>query len=68
MNILDAFESSTYIAAKSLMLEKSIGSIEEGKNADIIIWNINRMEKLPYMVTAHPIQCVYKKGRPAFTA
>ena len=68
MNILDAFESSTYIAAKSLMLEKSIGSIEEGKNADIIIWNINRMEKIPYMVTDHPIQCVYKKCRPVFTA
>ena len=68
MNILDAIESSTYIAAKSLMLEESIGSIEEGKNADIIIWNINRMEKIPYMVTDHPIQCVYKKGRPAFTA
>ena len=68
MNILDAIESSTYIAARSLMLEESIGSIEEGKNADIIIWNINRMEKIPYMVTDHPIQCVYKKGRPAFTA
>ena len=68
MNILDAIESSTYIAARSLMLEESIGSIEEGKNADIIIWNINRMEKIPYMVTDHPIQCVYKKGRPVFTA
>ena len=68
MNILDAIESSTYIAARSLMLEESIGSIEEGKNADIIIWNINRMEKIPYMVTDHPIQCVYKKGTPVFTA
>ena len=68
MNILDAIESSTYIAARSLMLEESIGSIEEGKNADIIIWNINRMEEIPYMVTDHPIQCVYKKGRPVFTA
>jgi imidazolonepropionase-like amidohydrolase len=50
------------------MLEGEIGSIEKGKYADIIIWNINRVEQIPYMVTDQPIQCVYKKGMPAFIA
>ena len=50
MNILEAIKSSTYIAAKSLMMENEIGSIEKGKKADILIWNLSRVEEIPYTV------------------
>ena len=45
MNILEAIKSSTYVAAKSLMMENEIGSIEKGKKADILIWNLSRLKK-----------------------
>ncbi|GIS54314.1 hypothetical protein Ct9H90mP29_13560 [bacterium] len=61
MDIMNAIKASTFTAARSMMLEGEIGSIEKGKYADIIIWNINRVEQIPYMVTDQPIQCVYKK-------
>ena len=68
MDIMNAIKASTFTAARSMMLEEEIGSIEKEKYADIIIWNINRVEQIPYMVTDQPIQCVYKKGMPAFIA
>ena len=68
MNILDAIKASTYIAAKSLMRNKDIGSIEKGKNADLIVWNINNVQQIPYTVTKHPIQYIFKNGISVFTA
>ena len=68
MNILDAIKASTYIAAKSLMRNKDIGSIEKGKNADLIVWNIDNVQQIPYTVTNHPIQYVFKNGICVFTA
>jgi len=68
MDILDAMKSSTYNAAKSLMLEHKIGSIEKGKNADIIIWGIQKLEQIPYFALENPIKSVLKNGRIIFTA
>ena len=44
MDILEAIKACTYTSAKSLMLEDTIGSIEEGKKADLIIWEIDKIE------------------------
>ena len=68
MSVLDAFKAATYISARSLMLEDKIGSIEKGKNADIIIWNVNNISEIPYRVDSHPIQQVLKNGKPVITA
>ena len=68
MDIMDAIKSSTYTAAKSLMLEKKIGSIEIGKNADIIIWNLSRIEEIPYFINNQQIHSVFKNGKPVFTS
>jgi len=68
MNILDAIKASTYTAAKSLMVENNTGSIEKGKNADIIVWKIQRVEQIPYFFTGNPIQSVFKNGKSVFTA
>ena len=68
MNILDAIKSSTYISSKSLMLEETIGSLEQGKKADIIIWNIDEVEKIPYLINYHPIKNILKNGVSVFTS
>ena len=68
MSVLDAFKATTYISARTLMLEDKIGSIEKGKNADIIIWNVDNINEIPYRVDSHPIQKVLKNGKPVITA
>ena len=68
MPVLDAIKAGTYTAAKSLLLEDEIGSIEPGKKADILVWNIQRAVQIPYLVSDHPIHSVLKNGHPVFTA
>jgi len=68
MNILEAIKSSTYVAAKSLMMENDIGSIEKGKKADILVWNLSRVEEIPYLVNSQQLFLVLKNGKPIFTA
>ena len=67
MNILEAIKSSTYVAAKSLMMENDIGSIEKGKKADILVWNLSRVEEIPYLVNNQQLFLVLKNGKPIFT-
>jgi len=68
MDILDAMKAGTISSARSLMLDKEIGSIEEGKKADLIIWDLNRIEQIPYTINNHPIKHVLKNGVNVFTA
>ena len=68
MDILEAVKACTYTSAKSLMLEDTIGSIEEGKKADLIIWEIDKIENIPYLVDSTPIRNVLKNGSEVFTA
>ena len=48
---------------KSLQLEDSIGSISIGKKADLIIWDIETLEEIPYHFMDAPIQKVIKNGK-----
>ena len=49
--------------AKSLGLDEKIGSIEQGKNADILIWNFNDMNLIPSHFLPNPISKVIKNGK-----
>ena len=66
MSILDALKAATYTSAKSLLCDNVVGSIENGKNADIIIWGINNIMQIPYNVSNHPIKNIIKNGNPIF--
>ena len=66
MNIIDALCSSTYIPAKLLNVNDVCGSIEEGKNADIIIWDIYEPIQIPYNFSISPLKSVMKSGKFIF--
>ena len=66
MDILDAIYSSTYIPAKLLNVGDECGSIEIGKNADIIIWDIYNAIQIPYKFSTNPIKSVIKSGKFIF--
>ncbi|MDR1916632.1 MAG: imidazolonepropionase [Synergistaceae bacterium] len=58
-----AIRAATIAGAKALCREKKIGSIEPGKNADILIWNLGRHEDIAYHYMTNPIETVIKDGR-----
>ena len=62
-SIFEALKACTYTAAKSLGLQKKIGSIEQGKNADILIWNFNDINLIPSHFLPNPISKVIKNGK-----
>lgn len=66
MDILDAICSSTYVPAQVLNISDQYGSIEVGKNADIIIWDINDPIQIPYKFSTNPISSVIKSGNIIF--
>ncbi|MEE8342085.1 MAG: imidazolonepropionase [Candidatus Neomarinimicrobiota bacterium] len=63
ISVEEAFAAATYNSARTLNLENEIGSIEIGKNADLIIWDLEALIELPYNVTDVPIMKVMKKGK-----
>jgi len=54
--------ATTYIPAKSLRLHDKIGSIEKGKQADLILLDIANIETLPYHMAINHIVMTIKKG------
>ncbi len=60
----EAFLSVTYNAAKSLKRNEDIGLIQEGYNADILLWNINDLREIPYWHDSANIKIdtIIKKG------
>ena len=48
LSIEEAFLGVTYNAAKSLKKEHEIGLIKENYKADMIFWNIDAIDEIPY--------------------
>lgn len=68
MTVFEAIKASTYTAARSLLLQDKVGSLEPGKNADVIIWDIEKAIQIPYMASQNHIGSVLKNGEVIFTA
>jgi len=68
MTVEEAFQSVTYNGAKALGMENEIGSIEVGKKADLILWDLDSLLDIPYYVSDHPIKLVIKNGTIVFQA
>lgn len=63
MSVEDALMAATYNSASTLNLENEIGSIEVGKKADLIIWDLEKLIEIPYNVSDVPIMKVMKNGQ-----
>ena len=58
----EALAAVTINAAHSLGLDSEIGSIEPGKQADLVIWDVPTLEQIPYWLGSNRIQTVIKRG------
>ena len=63
MPILETLKSVTYVSAKSLRLEKKIGSIEKNMVADILVWNVESLEKIVTNIPNPSIYQIIKNGK-----
>src|ERR1035437_7173773 len=62
----EALAAVTINAASALGLGAEIGSIEPGKQADLVIWAVPTVEQLPYWLGASLVRTVVKRGRLVF--
>jgi imidazolonepropionase len=59
----EALLGATINGARALGLEQSKGSIETGKDADLVVWDIDTPADLCYLAGLSPIDVVMIKGR-----
>ncbi len=66
MSPTEALVAVTINAAHALGVAEQIGSIEAGKQADLVIWRATSVGQLPYWVGADLVQVVVKNGRVVY--
>jgi imidazolonepropionase len=66
MTPAETLAAVTINAAHSLGLGSEIGSIEPGKQADLVVWDVPSVDQLPYWLGARLVRTVIKRGRPVF--
>lgn len=59
----EALHGVTRNAAAALGLQESIGTLEVGKMADFLVWNVNHPTLLSYYAGWNPLQQYIKSGR-----
>jgi len=59
----EALRGVTLNAARALGMTDEIGSLETGKQADIVIWDVDRPSLLSYRVGMNPCLAVMQAGR-----
>jgi imidazolonepropionase len=62
----EALVAVTANAAQSLGLGDRLGSIEPGRQADLVVWDVPSVDQLPYWLGVRPARVVVKRGRIAF--
>ncbi|HEY3522136.1 MAG TPA: imidazolonepropionase [Candidatus Limnocylindrales bacterium] len=63
MSPAEALAGATINAARAVGLESEIGSLEVGKQADLVVWSVPSVEELPYWPGADLVRVVVKRGR-----
>lgn len=59
---LEALQAATINAARSLRMERLVGSLEKGKQADFVIWQFDHYQGIPYFLAYQKTKEVWKKG------
>ena len=63
MTPLEALQGITCHAARALGLAMEVGTLEVGKAADFVLWNIDRPADLAYFIGGNPAQMKIVAGR-----
>jgi imidazolonepropionase len=58
----EAISASTINSAYAIGMADKVGSLEVGKDADILILNVNSYKEIPYWFGFNPVETVIKKG------
>jgi imidazolonepropionase len=63
MTPTEALRGVTINAAKALGLENEIGSLRAGKQADLVVWNVDRPAMLSYQIGLNSCAAVMQAGK-----
>ncbi|HSJ38008.1 MAG TPA: imidazolonepropionase [Planococcus sp. (in: firmicutes)] len=58
----EALVAATYNAACAIKREDRAGSIEVGKQADVVLWKVKSYQELQYLFGVNHVQTVWKNG------
>lgn len=62
----ESLSAVTINAACALGLGFEVGSIQPGKQADLVVWDVSTVEQLPYWLGGSLVRTVVKRGRQVF--
>lgn len=66
MTSAEALVASTINSAYAINRGQQVGSLEPGKKADIVIWEVAGFKEIPYHYGVNLVQTVIKNGKIAF--
>ncbi|KAA0944205.1 imidazolonepropionase [Sporosarcina sp. ANT_H38] len=58
----EALTAATYNAACAIRMENMTGSLEVGKQGDVVLWAISNYQELQYLFGVNHVKSVWKKG------
>ena len=58
----EALTAATYNAACAINRQEKFGSLEVGKQADIVLWDVKNYQELQYLFGVNHVKAVWKKG------
>ncbi|MEC0300293.1 imidazolonepropionase [Peribacillus frigoritolerans] len=58
----EALTAATYNAACAINRQEKIGSLEVGKQADVVLWNVENYQELQYLFGVNHVKTVWKNG------
>ena len=63
LSIEEAFMATTWNGARALNREKKLGVVSTGYQADLLFWELNEINEIPYWIGSDRILNVMKKGK-----
>ncbi|MBO0603559.1 imidazolonepropionase [Sporosarcina sp. E16_3] len=58
----EALTAATFNAACAIRMENATGSLEPGKQGDVVLWDISNYQELQYLFGVNHVKSVWKKG------
>lgn len=62
MTPAEALVAATLNAACAIDMQDKVGSVEEGKQADLVMWDVKNYQELQYLFGVNHVEKVWKKG------